>query len=212
MTEGPVLGGGGRLSRRTLIRRGAVALTLALLLIVAKLSISHGVIKVRTLLPPSHGVAGGLLVGGTPSDSDLQQLASQLHVHGVLNLSAPNVAEQITAASLHLGYLHLPLAKEQSPTWPDLVKMASFLRSYTAGGAAVYVHDDVGGGRATVTAAMLLMLRGQAWPAISAELTSGELGSLCDCQRRAIDRLRSALHRTGPLPGNPYDAARLDPW
>jgi hypothetical protein len=90
------------------------------------------------------------------------------------------------------------------------------MRTYTAGGATVYIHDNVGGGRAVVTAAMLLLLRGQAWPAVSAELTKAELGSLCDCQRRAIDRLVLALHPSGTSgrspAHDPYAAARLDPW
>jgi hypothetical protein len=216
MTSRPMLGGGGRLPRQTLIRRGAVAVALAAALLAAKLGVSHGVIKVRTLIPPSHAVAAGLLVGAAPSDADLQQLAEEFHVDGVVNLSAPNVAEQATAASLHLGYLHLPLADQQSPTWPDLQKLAGFMRAYTAGSANVFIHDDAGGGRAVVTAAMLLLLRGQAWPAVSAELTSDELGSLCDCQRRAIGRLVLALHPSGStnrsLAHDPYAAARLDPW
>jgi hypothetical protein len=216
MTDGPVVGGGGRLPRRSLIRRGAVALALALLLIAGKLGVSHGVIKVRTLTPPSRAVAVGLLIGAVPSDNDLRQLASEFKVDGVVNLGASSVAEQVTAASLHLGYLNLPLARETSPSWPDLRELAGFMRTHTAGGAAVYIHDDVGGGRAVVTAAMLLLLRGQAWPAVSAELTPGELGSLCDCQRRAIDRLVLALRPSGTsgrsLAHDPYAAARLDPW
>jgi hypothetical protein len=212
MANGPVVGGGGRLPRSTLVWRGAVALTVILLLLVAKLGVSHGVIKVRTMIPPSHAVADGLLVGAAPSDSDLQQLASDLHVRGVVNLSAPSVAEQVTAASLHLGYLSLPLPDQASPSWPQLRQLASFARRYTAGGASVFLHDDVGGGRAVVTAVMLLLLRGQAWPEVSAELTPQEFLSLCDCQRRDINRLRSALRATGPKGRNPYAAARLDPW
>jgi hypothetical protein len=215
-SQGPMVGGGGRLPRRSLIRRGAVALALGLLLVAGKVGVSHGVIKVRTLSPPSHAVATGLLIGAAPSDSDLRQLASAFKVDGVVNLGAPSVAEQVTAASLHLGYLYLPLAPQTSPSWPELRELASFLRTYAAGDAAVYVHDDVGGGRAVVTAAMLLLLRGQAWPAASADLTRDELGSLCDCQLRAIGRLSSALHRTGSrdrsLAGDPYAAARLEPW
>lgn len=213
MSEGPVVGGGGRLPRRVLIWRGAAALTVVLLLVSAKLGVSHGVIKVRTLNPPSRVVAGGLLVGAAPSDGDLRQLASEFGVRGIVNLSAPSVAEQAAAASLHQSYLYLPLPDEASPTWPQLRKLAGFMRRYTARGASVYVHDDVGGGRAMVTAVMLLLLRGQAWPAVSAELTPGEFRSLCDCQRRAIDRLRTALHPAGhKLAGDPYAAARLDPW
>jgi hypothetical protein len=211
----PVVGGGGRLPRQALIWRGAVALAIVLLLVVAKFGVSHGVIKVRTPVPPARIVVAGLLVGSFPSDADLQQLAADFHVDGVVDLSAPSVAEQAAAASLHQGYLSLPLPDEASPSWPQLHRLAGFMHRYTARGAAVLVHDDVGGGRAVVTAAMLLMLRGQAWPAVSAELAPYELKSLCDCQWRDVARLRSALDPAGPRThkaGNPYAAARLDPW
>jgi hypothetical protein len=210
---GPAVGGGGRLPRSALIWRGAVALTVVLVLACAKLGVSHGVIKVRTLIPPSRVVAAGLLVGAVPSDSDLRQLASGFDVRGVVNLAAPSVAEQVTAASLHLGYLALPVPDQGSPTWPQLRTLAGFMRTYTAGGASVFLHDDAGGGRAVVTAAMLLLLRGQAWPAVAAELTPAGLKALCDCQLRDLRRLRSALGSTGPENrGNPYAAARLERW
>jgi hypothetical protein len=208
-----VVGGGGRLPRQALIWRGAVALAIVLLLIMAKLGVSHGIIKVRTPIPPSRLVVAGLLVGAAPSDGDLQQLAADFRVDGVVNLSVPSVAEQAAATSLHQGYLSLPLPAEASPSWPQLRRLASFMRRYTAGGASVLVHDDVGGGRAVVTAAMLLMLRGQAWPAVAAELTPAGLKALCDCQLRDLRRLRSALGSTGPENrGNPYAAARLERW
>jgi hypothetical protein len=211
MIEGPVVGGGGRLPRRALAWRGALALAVITVLIAAKLGVTHGVIKVRTLAPPSRPVTASLLIGPAPSDADLQQMASAFHVDGVVNLAAPSVAEQVTAASLHQGYLSLPLPYQASPTWPQLRELVRFLRRYTARGAAVYLHDDVGGGRAVVTAAMLFLLGGETWPAVEARLTPPALGSLCDCQRRAIDRLRSALHHQARA-GNPYQAARLDPW
>jgi hypothetical protein len=211
----PVVGGGGRLPRPALIWRGAVALAIVLLLLVAKLGVSHGIIKVRTPVPPSRLVVAGLLVGASPSDGDLQQLAADFHVDGVVNLSAPSVAEQAAAASLHQGYLSLPVPRNGSPTWPQLRRLAGFMHRYTARGSSVLVHDDVGGGRAVVTAAMLLMLRGQAWSVVSAELTPEDLKSLCDCQWRDIAKLRSALNPAGPRTrkaGDPYAAARLDPW
>jgi hypothetical protein len=208
-----VVGGGGRLPRRTLLWRTAAAVVLAVALITAKLGVSHGVIKVRTLAPPSRVVTQGLVIGPAPSDADLRELATGFRVDAVVNLAAPSLTEQVTAATLHLAYLHLPLASQTSPTWPELRKLAGFLRRYTASKSAVFVHDDVGGGRAVVTAAMLLILRGQAWPAVSSELTPGALGSMCDCQWRAIDRLRAALAaKNHSLAGNPYATARLDPW
>jgi hypothetical protein len=210
---GPAIGASGRLPRRVRLWRGAVALTLILLLVLAKLLVSQGVIKVSSTRPAVHAVGASLLIGGDPADSDLEALAADFRVDGIVNLDTPSVAEQVTAASLHQGYLYLPLLRDASPTWAQLRVLARFMRGHTAGGAVVYLHDDVGGGRAVVTAAMLLLLRGQTWPAVSADLTPAEMGSMCDCQQRAIERLRSALHRKDHASaGNPYAAARLDPW
>jgi hypothetical protein len=209
----PAVGAGGRLPRRVRLRRSAVAVTLILLLGLAKILVAQGIIKVSSTRPAVDTVAAGLLIGGTPSDSDLGDLAADFRVGAIVNLDAPSVAEQVTAASLHQGYLYLPLLPDASPTWAQLRELASFMRVHTAGGASVYLHDDVGGGRTVATAAMLLLLRGQTWPAVSAEITSAEMKSMCDCQQRAIKRLRSALHRNGHLSaGNPYADARLDPW
>jgi hypothetical protein len=77
------------------------------------------------------------------------------------------------------------------------------------------MHDDTGGARAVTTAAMLLLLNGQTWAAMSAQLTPAGLGSLDERQRLALGDLNSALHPVGPKgrqPGNPYAAARLEPW
>jgi hypothetical protein len=209
----PAVGADGRLSRRILLWRGAVALTLILLLVLAKLLVSQGIIKVNSTRPAGHAVVAGLLIGNAPSDSDLANLAADFRVGGIVNLDVPSVAEQVTAASLRQGYLYLPLPPNASPTWAQLRVLVSFLRVHTAGGASVYVHDDVGGGRAVITAAMLLLLRGQTWSAVSAEITPAEFGSLCTCQRLALRQLRSVLHPNGhSLAGNPYAAARLDPW
>lgn len=209
----PALGSGGRLPRRVRTRRSLMLVALILLLGAAKLAVGQGIIKVQSDGPSGLVVAQGLLVGTPPTDEDLVELASDYQVDGVVNLSAPSIAEQVTAASLHQAYLYLPLASHASPTWPDLRELAAFMRAHTAGGTSVYVYDDDGGGPSVTTAAMLLLLRGQAWTAVSAELTKAELSSMCDCQRRALQDLRSALNPTGHvLAANPYAAVRLDPW
>jgi hypothetical protein len=209
----PAIGPNDWLPRRVRLRRGTVALALILLLVLAKVLVSQGIIKIISTTPPLDTVAAGLLVGGAPSDSDLLLMTTDFRVGGIVNLTGPNVAEQVTAASLHQGYLYLPLLPDKAPTWAQLRVLASFMRAHTAGGASVYVHDDVGGGRAVTTAAMLLLLRGQTWPAVSAEITPAEFGSMSTYQQLAIRRLRSALHPNGhSSAGNPYAAARLDPW
>ena len=83
----------------------------------------------------------------------------------------------------------------------------------TRGGDFVYLHDDVGGGRAVVTASMLLMLNGEAWPDVQQKMTTAELNSLSYRQRRAIGQLISALHSgVKSQAGNPYSGARIGPW
>ncbi|MGD0063802.1 MAG: hypothetical protein ABSB76_10210 [Streptosporangiaceae bacterium] len=207
------VGAGGRLSGWVLTRRYVLALVLVLLLGVAKILVAQRVVSVDTLVPPEHVVTSGLLIGGTPSDADLVELAADLKVDGVVNLVGPDVAEQVTAASLHQGYLYLPVAPNTAPTWPQLRELAAFMRGHAKGGALVYLHDDVGGGRAATAAEMLLLLDGRGIPAASADMTAAERGSMCDCQRLALQRLSAALHPAGHVPaGDPYAAARLDPW
>ena len=200
----PAIGAGGRLPGRVRLRRGAAAIALLLLLGSAKLLVAHGIIKVSSARPPGHLVAAGLLVGGAPTDADLQALAAGFRVDAVVNLTAPSVAEQAAAASLHQGYLYLAVAPNTAPTWAQLRDLAAFMYGHTS----VYLHDDSGAGRAVVTAAMLLLLRGQDWSAISAEMTPEELGALCECQRRIIRWLSSALHPRGPTAGDPYPSGR----
>jgi hypothetical protein len=209
----PAIGAGIALPRRIRLRRGAVVLTLILLLGLAKVLISTGIIQVSSPRPAVQTVVPGLFIGGTPSDADLQNLADGYQVDAVVNLDAPNVAERATTASLHQAYLYLPLSAGMSPTSAQLRTLASFMRRYTARGGWVYVHDDVGGGRAVTTAAMLLLLRGQTWSAASAEITTADLDSLSDGQRLAVKRLEDALHPAGPHPAGTSGATvRLDPW
>jgi hypothetical protein len=209
----PAIGAGGALPGRVRLRRGAVVLTLILLLGLAKVLVSTGIIQVSSLRPDVQAVAPGLLIGGAPSDADLQDLADGYRVDAVVNLDAPSVAEQVTAASLHQAYLYLPLSAGMSPAWAQLRVLVGFMRRYTARGGWVYLHDDVGGGRAVTTAAMLLLLRGQTWPAASAQMTAAELLSLSDGQWLAVKRLDDALHPAGPrAAGRSGAAIRIDPW
>ncbi len=209
------IGPGGRVSRRILIRRYAVALTVLLLLGVGKIVIQQKEISLNEVAASDHVVATGLVIGPVPTDSDLQQLQLGLQVDGVINLAGPSVAESATVASLHQAYLYLPLTSGTAPTLSQLRRLAGFIGRYRERGAWVYMHDDTGGARAVTTAAMLLLLDGQTWAAMSAQLTPAGLGSLDKRQRLALDDLNSALHPTGPQgrqPGNPYAAARLEPW
>jgi hypothetical protein len=209
----PAIGAGGRLPRWILVRRYGFALVMILLLGLAKFLIVQKVISVVSLIPPQRVVASGLLIGPDPDDSDLEEFAADLDVGAVVNISGPNVAEQVTAASLHQAYLYLAVPPGAAPTWTQLLELARFMHRHTERGGWVYVHDDAGGPRALTTAAMLLLLRGQTWAAVSAEITPAALGSLDEQQRLALERLRSALYRPGRSPaGNPYAAARLEPW
>src|ERR1700727_1474008 len=204
----PTIGAGDALPGHIRHRRGAVVFTLILLLGVAKVLVSNGVIQVSSPRPAVQTIVPGLFVGGTPSDSDLQNLADGYRVDAVVNLDAPSVAEQVTAASLHQGYLYLSLSPGMSPTTAQLRDLAGFMRMYTAKSNWVYLHDAVGGGRAVTTAAMLLLLRGQTWSAMSTEITTAGLDSLSDGQRLAVKQLEDGLHPTGWS----GVSVQLDPW
>jgi hypothetical protein len=205
----PAIGPGEPLPRRVRRRRIAAALVLLLLLGVAKLEIPRAA-EAYSAAGPGRLVVPGLVEGVAPNDADLEQLADSGQIGGVVNLGAPSVAEQVTAAALHLAYLHLPVPRGGAPTWRQLRVLVLFMRIHTTKGDSVYLHDDTGDGRAATAAAMLLMLRGESRYGTVAGVGSTGFGA---AQRLAIRQLGSALRPGhGPLPGNPYSAARRDSW
>ena len=205
----PAVGAGGSLPRRTRRRRIGAALVLLLLLGLAKAEIPR--VAAEAYFAAGAGlVAPGLVVGTAPADGDLEALADSGQFGGVVNLGSPSVAEQVTAAALHLAYLRLPVPPGGAPTWRQLRVLVLFMRIHTTKGDSVYVHDDTGDGRAATAAAMLLMLRGESRSGAVAAVGSTGLGA---GQRLAVGRLGSALRPGhGPLPGNPYSAARGFSW
>jgi len=212
----PAIGGGGRQPRKVLIWQSVAGLVLIVLLVVVKQAVSAretGGSDPLASLPGGQTVTAGLDIGGVPTDYDLQGLAGSYQVDGVVNLTGPDVAEQVAAASLQLSYIRVTIAPGAAPTRAQLRTLAGFMHSHAVRGFYVYLHDDAGGGRAVAAAAMLLLLRGDPWPSIQEHFTAGELMSLSPGQSRAIGQLESALHFSGrPLPGNPYSGASLDPW
>jgi hypothetical protein len=211
----PAIGPGGSLPRRVRRRRVAAAFVLLLLLGVAKLEIPRAA-EAYSAAGPGRLVVPGLVVGAAPSDVDLEELADSGQFGGVVNLGAPSVAEQVTAAALHLAYLHLPVPRGGAPTWRQLRVLVLFMRIHTTKGDSVYLHDDTGDGRAATAAAMLLMLRGEFRYGTVAGVGSTGSGSGSgsgSAQRLAIRQLGSALRPGhGPLPGNQYSAARRESW
>jgi hypothetical protein len=206
----PSIGPGGPLPPRIRRRRIAAALVLLLLLGVAKSEIPRAAAEAYTAAGPGRQVVPGLVVGASPSDGDLLQLADSGQIGGVVNLGAPSVAEQVTAAALHLAYLRLPVPLGGAPSWRQLRILTFFMRIHTTKGDLVYLHDDTGDGQAATAAAMLLMLRGESRSGTVAGVGSTGSGA---AQRLAIRQLGSALRPGhGPLPGNPYSAARRQPW
>lgn len=211
----PAVGAGGRLPRSVLLKRAAVAVALAVLLVAAKLLVSAATSGRPSLNATGGGrtVAAGLDVGSAPADSDLQALAASYHVSGVVNVGDPSVAEQAAAASLHLGYRHLRVPPGGAPTWAQLRALTGFLRHRTGSGAAVYLHGNAGGGRTVVTAAMLLLVRGDSWATVAGKLTTAQLDSLSDRELLAVHQLKAALDGSRRLPANdPYAAARVVRW
>jgi hypothetical protein len=206
----PAVGAGGSLPPRIRRRRIGAALVLLLLLGLAKVEIPRVAAEAYFAAGAGRLVAPGLVVGTAPSDGDLEALADSDQFGGVVNLGSPSVAEQVTAAALHLAYLRLPVPRGGAPTWPQLQVLVLFMRIHTTKGDSVYLHDDTGDGPAATAAAMLLMLRGESGNGAVAAAGSTASGA---AQRLAIRQLGSALRRGhGPLPGNPYAAARRFSW
>ena len=209
------IGGGGRHPRKVLIWECAIGFLLLILMLLAKHVISARETSGNPLaaLPGGNQVAAGLDVGGVPTDESLTGLAGSYDVHGVINVSAPSVGEQVTCAYLHLSYMHLTVISSAAPTLAQLRTLATFMRSNTSNGDYVYLHDDGGGGTAVSTASMLLIMKGEPWQTVQKDLTSGELASLTSRQNQSIAQLTAALAAQGHfLPGNPYAGARTYPW
>jgi hypothetical protein len=147
-------------------------------------------------------------IGGTPTGYGLQGLPA-LQIDRVVDLAAPDVAERVTAASLRLAYLHLAIAPGGRSR---LRTLADYMRRYPSGELNIYVHDDVGSGRAVAVAAMLLLSQSGSWPRFQEHFTAAELMSLSACQSRAIEQFASALQSASRSPpGNPYSGARIGP-
>jgi hypothetical protein len=214
----PALGGGGRLPRSILLKRIVAGLLLLLFLGIAKHFIAARESGPGSLssLPDGRFVTTGLVIGGTPLDSDLQALADGYHVDGVINIGDASVAEQVTASSLHQAYHFLYTAPGNAPTWSQLASLLVFMHKYASAGETVYMHDSSGGGRAVTTADMLLLLRGESWRRASVWMTAAERQSLSGNQRRAIQQLISALlpetSEGNSGQRNPYAAARVTSW
>ena len=212
----PAIGGGGRLPRKVLGWQAMVAVVLVLMLLIAKhvVASKQGGSDPISALPEGRTIALGIDIGGEPNDIALEALKSSYRVDGVVKLSGPDVAEQATASALNMGYLSLAVAPDAAPTLAQLYTLANFMRS-TARSGSVYVHDDVGGGRAIATASMLLLLRGLPWPTVQHDVTATELKSLSERQEQDIQLLISALQSPAPgnsIHGNPYSGARIDLW
>jgi hypothetical protein len=206
----PAVGPGGSLPPRIRRRRIGAALVLLLLLGVAKAEIPRAAAEAYFAAGAGRLVVPGLVVGAAPSDGDLQQLADSGQLGGVVNLGAPSVAEQVTAAALHVAYLRLPVPLGGAPTWRQLQDLVFFMRIHTTKGDSVYLHDDTGDGRAATAAVMLLMLRGESRHGAVAGVGSTGVGA---AQQLAIRQLGSALRPGhGPLPGSPYSVARRYSW
>jgi hypothetical protein len=211
----PAIGGGGRLSRKLLGREALVVVILAILLLATKHIVAAREVGPDPLaaMPGGKTVVAGMASGGVPNDAALEALSISYKVDGVVNLTGPNVAEQVSASSLHLGYLQMTLATGTAPTLAQLRTLTGFMSSHAVGGNDVYIHDDDGGDSAATTAAMLLVLKGMSWPAVQQALSAAKLSNLYDRQSAAISQLMAALSAQGkPVHGNPYSGAKVVPW
>ncbi len=209
----PGLGPGSWLPRPSLFRRFGVGVLIVLALGGAKVAVKH--VEVQDPLgnlPDATEMAPGLLRGGSPDDRDQQVLASNLNVDGIINVGGPSVAEQATADFLGEAYVHENVAAGQAPSTTQLRAMADFLRRYTRGGKVVYLHDGSDGGRAVVTAGMLLLVRGWSWSAMTKTMAAGDWAQLDASQIAALREVEAVLSARYPPDDNRYLALRSIPW
>jgi hypothetical protein len=210
----PAVGFGHLIRGRALVGR--------LLLLAIVVALAAGALWFKTLtranpdaLPPLPGVARvtpHVIRGGQPADFDLLQLRNAYRVRAVvtLRLSAADTEGDI-AAGFGLGFLPLPIATDEAPTAAGLATLVAFLRRYATGSAVVYIHDDIGGGRAITTGLMLLMLRGESLGAATSTLLPGEERRLSPHQWTALVSLFQALTEQAN-PANAYREAVSLRW
>jgi hypothetical protein len=163
-------------------------------------------------LPNATEVAPGLLRGGSPDDVGLQALASTLNVDGVINVGGPSVLEKATADFLGEAYLHENVAAGQAPSTTQLQAMADFLRRHTREGQVVYLHDGSDGGRAVVTAGMLLLVRGWSWSAMTKTMATWDWAQLDASQVTALHDVEAVLTAKHPPADKRYSRLRTVPW
>jgi hypothetical protein len=163
-------------------------------------------------LPDAAEVVPGLLRGGSPDDTGLQALSSMLNVDGVINVGGPSVAEQAAANFLGEAYVHENVTAGQAPSTTQLKAMTEFLRRYTRDGKVVYLHDGSDGGRAVVTADMLLLVRGWSWSAMTKTMATGDWAQLNASQVTALRDVEAVLTGKHPRAHNRYAHLRTVPW
>ena len=109
-------------------------------------------------------VAPGLVIGGQHTRRGLRRMQDR-GVTASVNLRSESDDERRQRA---LGrYLHLPVADGMEPSQEQLHKGVAFIREVIASGGTVYVHCNLGIGRAPTLAAAYLMSTGlsadEAW-------------------------------------------------
>jgi len=214
----PAIGGRGWLPRHTRIIRVIVVLAAVIVLLGAKILLAS--VSGRTTSSPRHPglaiVSPGLLSGSKPSDVDLHSMAERWNVRAVANVGQPSIEERAVTAGLQQGYLESPLAARQAPTWPQLENLGRFLQLQRGGGIA-YIHDDgeAGGGRAVVTAQMLLLLSGTSLPEVLRKMTAEDYRSLSNEQLIRVRDLATALEYPDGAPrdsSNVFSEAHRIEW
>jgi hypothetical protein len=201
------------------VRGWPFVIRLVVLGIVAALSAGALGIKTRhpdaNPLPPLPGAAqvtAHIVRGGQPADFDLLRLRNAYHVRAVVNLRLSGDSERDIAAGFGLDYLSVPVAADGAPTAADLAALVTFVRRYDNGSAVVYVHDDLGGGRAATAGLMLLLLRGQSFGAVMTTLSATDQRRLNSHQWGALVALSQALTEHVDPAVNPYHEAVALRW
>ena len=194
----PALGPGTWVTRPSMLRRLAVVALVLLALLGAKIVV--GALEQNNslgLLTNAKQLTPWLLVGAAPTDAGTQALASNLNVDGVVDLTGASMAVRASAAFLHMGFIRESLNPGEAPTAAQLQDLVAFVSRFTAGGKAVYLYDDTGGGRALVTADMLWLMKGGTWQEVRSQMSRADWRQLSSRQVGALNRVRAAANDAG---------------
>jgi hypothetical protein len=206
------LGGVERLGRRKVV----VRVTVVVLLVAVALSVRFaGLLQPASpLLPPldrSAQVTDGVMRASVPHESEYRLLRDSFRVRAIVSIGRTTVEEEAETRALGIRLLSLDIGDADAPTAQQLRDVIGLIRSTTASGDVVFLHDKDGAGPVLSLAAMVQLVDGVSLSDVLADLDPEEQGRLTVPQRQALQGVDDALSGTGDATG-PYAVLRGVTW